>query len=261
MISHPASTLFSGSGSYKLQPLGIRDATKSRIRIASVLFATFVIAVADLCWPRTNVSVFYIVPLLMLAHARDLRYLGRMLALFIVLTFAAFQFKKMIDPRGPMVSYFHFSLLNRALVALMLIAVSWAMRLWVLWHEEQSNQELPESFRHEDREISETLAILCCAPLIVLLGIIDILSPANYNLAILYPVPLFIGVWTRSRALLWGMLAALLALAMFAQWAGPPTTDPEAAPSLLRNRVMALFALVAVTVILHRWMGRERASG
>jgi len=142
----------------------------------------------------------------------------------------------------------------------MLIAVAYVMRLWVRWREEQSIEELPEGFRREDREISETLAVLCCVPLISLLGIVDYFLPANYNLAILYPIPLFIAVWTRNRVLLWALLAALLALAVFAQWAGPPATDPDAVSTMFRNRVMALFALVAVTVILHRWIGRERVA-
>ncbi|HTM53922.1 MAG TPA: hypothetical protein VL175_07815 [Pirellulales bacterium] len=260
MPTHSASTYFSSSGGFRLELADVKDRAAFQPRPASVLFATFLIAVADICSPRTNLSVFYIVPLLMLADVRGLRYVGRAVGLFVVLTFAAYQIKKMMDPIGPSVSYFHFSLLNRVFVALMLIAVAYVMRLWVRWREEQSIEELPEGFRREDREISETLAVLCCVPLISLLGIVDYFLPANYNLAILYPIPLFIAVWTRNRVLLWALLAALLALAVFAQWAGPPATDPDAVSTMFRNRVMALFALVAVTVILHRWIGRERVA-
>src|SRR4051812_17774745 len=169
MPTHSAST-FSSSGGFRLELGDIKDHAAFQARTASVLLATLLIAVADICSPRTNLSVFYIIPLLMLANVSGLRYLGREVGLCIVLTFAAYQIKKVIDPNGATVSYFHFSLLNRALVALMLIAVGCVMRLWVRWREEQSIEELPEGFRREEREISETLAVLCCVPLIALLG-------------------------------------------------------------------------------------------
>ncbi len=89
--------------------------------------------------------------------------------------------------------------------------------------------------------------------------LVDYFSPANFNLAILYPIPLLICIWTRSRKLMWTMLVLLLALAAIAQFVGPPTTDPtpEAIRSLYRNRLVAGSAMLAMTAIVHFWIGRK----
>ncbi len=239
----------------------LRPAT-SRSRTALALLITFLVFVADICWPRTNLSIFYLLPLLLLARPSDLRYLWRIVGLFIALTFSAYLVKKWISPLGATTSYFHYSLLNRSFVAAMLVTMAAVLRLWVRGREEQANPELPETLRYEDREIGATLAVACSAPLVLLTGAIDFLSPANYNVAIFYVVPLFTCLWTRSRLLLWAMLAILLVLATVAPIAGPPSTDPnamseEAVRSVFRNRVAAGCVLVVVAGILHYWIGRK----
>ena len=163
----------------------------------STIKALFVIAwifVVDISWDRTNVSVLYILPLLLLAQASDVRHLWRFVGLTVLLTFAAFQVKKMMSPLGPTTSYFHFSLFNRAMVAVMLAVMGWFLRMWVRWREDQADPELSESMRHDDQEISATLAVLCCAGAVGGGGDRH-RAPANYNFAILYPIPLFICVW------------------------------------------------------------------
>jgi hypothetical protein len=231
----------------------------ARRGMAATLLVIFAIAAADVCWARTTVAILYVVPLLLLAQSGQMRYLGRIVGLLVALTLSAYLVKKMMSPNGAATSYFHYSLLNRGLVVAMLIAIGWVLRIWVRWREEQSNPELPDEIRYQDREISATLAMALCAPLVAVIVLVDAFSPANFNLAILYPIPLLICIWTRSRALMWTMLAILLSLAAIAQWAGPPTTDPspDAVSSLYRNRLLAGSAMVAVTAIVHFWIGRK----
>lgn len=127
------------------------------------LLVIFAIAVADVCFAHTTMAILYVVPLLLLAQAGEIRYQGRIIGLLAALTFSAYLIKKMMDPNGSSTSYFHYTLLNRALVVAMLIAVGWVLRFWVRWREEQSNPELPDELRYQDREISATLAMAVCA--------------------------------------------------------------------------------------------------
>ena len=90
---------------------------------------------------------------------------------------------------------------------------------------EQSDRELPDHFRWQEQEVNATLAMLICALLVALIAVVDYFSPANFNLAILYPIPLFIAAWTGSRRLLWSMLATLLLLTLVAHlWVRQPSS-------------------------------------
>jgi hypothetical protein len=199
----------------------------------------------------------YVVPLAMTGRPDRLRAMWPMIALFTVLLFGTFQIKKTLDPIGAMNSYVHFRLMNRVLVAVMLATVGGLMRMWARGKADADDPELPETFRHQDREISETLAVICCAPLTLMLGVIDLLMPANYNLAILYVVPLFICVWTTNRKFLWSMFAVLATLAVAAPFLGPDSTDPDTLGAVVRNRGLALIAMFLVTLDLHRQLGRR----
>src|SRR5262249_15553577 len=112
MASQPFPAFYSA-----YQPPSLGDIEELPITQAygSTIKALFVIAwifVVDISWDRTNVSVLYILPLLLLAQAGNVRHLWRIVGLTIFLTFAAFQIKKMMSPLGPTTSYFHFSLFN-----------------------------------------------------------------------------------------------------------------------------------------------------
>jgi hypothetical protein len=86
--------------------------------------------------------------------------------------------------------------------------------------------------------------------LILAIAVIDFLAPANYNIAILYPVPLFICAWTRSRWLPWAMLAVLLVLTVAAFMLGPASTWKGSEIELFKNRMLAAICMVAVTAFL-----------
>ena len=142
----------------------------------------------------------------------------------------------------------------------MIVVMAHALNRWTDWQAEQLDPEVPENLRSQNQEITATFAMLCCAPLVVLIATIDFLMPANYNLAILYPIPMFIVGWTSSRRLLWAMLAVLLTLTAAAYLWGPRSPDPDQELSLVRNRILAGFGMVTVTIVLHYWMRREETA-
>jgi hypothetical protein len=202
-----------------------------------------------LLWPQ-NIAVLYVVPLLLITFSGSPSSVSRAVKWFVLLNYAGYFVKNTIAPPFPEESYFDFRLVNRTILAGTLFVMGRALQNWMIWKREQADPELPAAFKNQDREIGETLAILCCAPLILAIAAIDFLAPANYNIAILYPVPLFICVWTRSRWLPWAMLAALLVLTAAAFTLGPASTWPGSEFELAKNRMLAVICMVAVTAFL-----------
>lgn len=224
-----------------------------------VLLAVLWIAVVDLCWQRTNLAILYLAPMFLLAESRSPRALWRLAALMVTLTYGGFLLKNLIGPLRYEDAFDVYRLINRTLVAATIVALVPLIVLWQRTRASDGDAELPESFRREDEEISATFAALICLPLVAVIAIIDLVAPANYNLAILYPVPILICAWSRSRSMMWAMLVALQLLSVLAFWWGPALTQGDDM-SLTRNRILTGIVLLVVTVILDYWISSDRAQ-
>ncbi|MGD9723844.1 MAG: hypothetical protein AB7O59_20780 [Pirellulales bacterium] len=248
--------------SYEWYDLADRPLARTRGRWGLALVIMLWIAGVDAFWPLTNVAICYLVPLLLLARIGDVRSLWSLTGLMVVLTFGMFFLKNSIAPPDGEASYFDYRLVNRGLVATTLVVLAFFAQLWIRHCQDEAVEDVPDRVRREDREISSTLAMLCCLPLVAVVGAIDFVSPANYNLAILYPIPLFICAWTGNRWLIWGMLVVLVLLSIAAFMWGPPTVDNVDA-ALARNRALAAAGMFAVAAVMHTWLGlaaRDRPS-
>ncbi len=236
----------------------LQPVKSSRGTAISLLIVAW-IAIVDFYWTRTNLSILYVVPLLVLAWTDNLRPLWRAAGLLVGLTYGVYFLKNAMHDGMSTASYFDYRLVNRTLSAITLIVLGRILLGWIDWRRELGDSEVPEFVRRQDQEISATLAALCSAPLIALIAAIDFYSPANYNLAILYPIPLFVCGWTSNLRLLWGMLAVLLMLTAVAYVVGPPASN-AGDPSLTRNRILAGVGMLGVTVMLSYWMKDSEAT-
>jgi hypothetical protein len=214
------------------------------------------IAVTDLIWPLTNASVLYVVPLTLMAVTRGKRPLWRFVGLLIFLTYGIFVLKYAIgDVFGVELVSQSFRLFNRTMVAISLVGIAYVLKLWFRWTTDQADLELPSNVQYQERELSATLSLLCCVPLVILIASVDIMVPAHYMLAILYPIPLFLCMWTQSRRLQWGMLVVLLVLSATAHLLGPPGPDDVSNVVLVRNRLIAAAGLIALAGLLSWTIG------
>jgi len=238
-------------------PAKAYSSSKRRIVLVGVLIA--VIAALDLCFQRTNFSILYIAPLLLLARRRDLRHPWPTAGLLIGLTFGIYFLKNVIWPLEGGPKFFDYRLFNRTLVGTILLVLTWMTAMWRQWQAEQSDAELPEMIRYQDRQVSATLAVVSCAALVATIGIVDYFLPANFNLAILYTIPLFACAWSGSTRLLWGVAALLLVLTTAGYLLGGASYSPDAATaaSLTRNRLLAAAAIVVLSAVLTFWMGQR----
>lgn len=227
---------------------------RSRRRTSLVLLLVFWIAALDLLLQRTNFSILYIAPLLLLVRKGDLRHPWQTAALLVGLTYCIYFLKNAINPLDSYPRYFDYRLVNRSLVAIMILVMTKMIELWWRWKAEQSDCEVPETLRYQDQEISATFAVLVYIPLSAVIAVVDYFVPASFNLPILYIIPLFVCGWTGSRRLLWSMVGVLLTLTTAGYlWGGSPVTDDLQA-SLARNRLLAAAGMIVVSAILHLWM-------
>jgi hypothetical protein len=180
-----APAWFSSEGpSYEWHDFSYLRPAASNRQVAVSLFLIAWIAALDLCTPRTNFSVLYVAPLVLFAQSGSMRSGWRIAGLLVALTFGIHFIKNAIYP-PPADMPFLYRQVNRTLVSVMLIAMSQVMRLWIRWHDEQDDLELPASFRSQEEEISATFAVLCCAPLIVLIALNRILAGVGLSVVAL----------------------------------------------------------------------------
>ncbi len=218
--------------------------------LAASLALLAILFVADVFSPGASLSVLLPLPLILFIRAGYVHQLRGMTLAAIGLVFAAHFIKNGLLPSGTGI-LFDYRLVNRSLIAMAIAALGMLLEFRVATDFLRGDWELPEYFRREEDEIDETLAVLAGVVLVTAIAIVDFLSPANYNLAVLYLLPLFLCVWIRSRRLLWGMLGLALVLTYLGYIWGPPLTAGAFLDSLPVNRVLTVVSLGLVTVLLH----------
>jgi len=237
----------------------LRPARRTYLSAAASIL-TVAIAILDISISG-NHSPLFVIPLLMFYWAGALLPLWRSVGPMIAFTYLDLLIKTFIHVQQPGAWFFDLRLLNRTFVAVMIFVLGKSLLVWSRWREDQSDRELPEYFRKQEQEVGATFAMLCCAPLFTLIAVFDLLSPANINCSILYPIPLFICAWTGSRRLLWSVLGLLLVLMVAALYLGPPSTvEVTTRFGLERSRLVVAAGLIALTLFLNYTLSRSRQA-
>jgi hypothetical protein len=218
--------------------------------LAASLALLAVLSVADILSPGTSIAVLFPLPLILFTRAGYVRQLRWLTLASIGLVFAAHFIKNGLLPSGT-APLFDYRLVNRSLIAVAIAALGMLLEFRVATDFLRGDWELPEYFRREEDEIDETLALLAGVLLVAATAVVDFLSPANYNLAVLYLLPLFLCVWIRSRRLLWVMLGMALVLTYLGYILGPPPTAGVFLDTLPINRILTVVSFALVTVLLH----------
>jgi len=231
-------------------------------RAAKGLVLALVIALVDVLIPDITISLLYAIPIILVA-ATDRRAIIRVSILSLVLAVVGYFIKYVIWPPPTGHQFLNFRLINRGLVCCSLVALGAVLyRMCASWQAESQVSEeeydpVNENLKAFDEDFSATTAALVAAPLIILISVIDLFTPANFNLPILYCVPLLIVGWAASRPAMWMVYLALLVLTIIGYAMGSGGTEPSLNQAFLINRFLAIAALTAVAVALHAWLGSD----
>lgn len=241
-------------GRARTGPTSLRSVHRPAAALAVALFAL------DVVFPAVNLSILYVVPLMLAAGARRGRGLGPVVALLVALTFAGLALKTLLHygVNGPL----GYRLVNRTLVTLLLVQLGGILRNG--WgpnrgDEDDTGADDPFGDGHFGGLSFRSLAALTISAVATAgLLVADFLAPHDVNLPILYSVLLFVVSWTERSLMLWVAAAALLALT-FAEPLWALTAGGNAARVVWINRSLAAAVLVVVAGALQFAMCPHRA--
>jgi hypothetical protein len=252
-------------GDTPARPLPGADPAAAPFMAAAALFA-LAVASADLLTYHVNLPIVYIVPLLLVERAGSRRLLWQAAGLLVALTFAGYFFGRYPDGAEPWQTLASARFANRALAALALLAAAGVLHAGItmreraraarhLWPHDPDGLSYARAVMAINRVVAPVLAAL----LVVVLFVSDAVTQAEYNIAVLYALPLMILARARSRAIMWVALPVLLAVTMLGIWVGP-SPEPQHLWNLVLNRVLVCIAMVTTAVLLHVRFGDPGAA-
>jgi hypothetical protein len=224
------------------------------------------ISIADLLTGNVNLSILY--PLAVLLSTR----IGRRKLLWAVAfacVFLAYAGYMLGPPFDPLAAGWHqrlgnYRMLNRTLAAASILATGLIMHLWMALRVRLSSvQPDPKDANYPVMdEVLRAFEQLCAAIICLLLAasvmVADICTPAQFNLPILYVIPIASCAWLRSRMVLWVMLPIVL----IATWVGFALSDTETLRAVLsaplaRNRILASCAAIGAALVVDAWLRHD----
>lgn len=220
------------------------------------------VGIVDLLTANINLAILYALPVVIAAQSARGDMVALMAASAIALTYAGY----FVGPRAEVGATFvdlltNYRLFNRTLCATALFAITVMTLIYMSVHMRLAPLRAEMRERDADRAIHTEVLELCeritamtvCAVLVIWVAVMDFLAPHEFNLSILYIVPLASMTWVRSRQLLWTMFAILLICTFVGYLLSFPQHPVNSllAPFLLRNRFLAALVLFGCTTLLH----------
>ncbi|MGN6506946.1 MAG: hypothetical protein ACTHM6_15430 [Tepidisphaeraceae bacterium] len=216
---------------------------------------TAIPVVIDLFTTGVNAPMLYIFTLLVLANAGLRRYLWpyAVLATALTLSLYIYHFGK------PVLSTPHVALtwrlVNRLMVAFSICITTTALYLWLGMKERLNRFSNQLADQTTFMELADSLLHLfgnvICIALILCILAIDLCTPGEFNLPLLYALPIVIGRWMGSPRLLWLAMPLIIAASIVGYLLGAPANvQPDWFSRITTNRVLAIFVMSTSILIL-----------
>jgi hypothetical protein len=236
-------------------------------RHLAVICAAIITAVGavDLLSSNVNLAILYALPVVIAALSGQRLLVAGMTLIAICLSYTGYFIGPQAEQGSTLAEMFsNYRFFNRTLCVATLLAITGASFLYINVHSKLMSQRAEHGPADGDRHVynevlrffEQLTASLVTVMLIVCVAVMDWFAPREFNLAILYVVPLVSLIWVNSRKLLWGVFVVLL-ICTFAGFALDRfgAMDLTVAPHLLRNRFLAGVVLMGCTALLHFAMG------
>jgi hypothetical protein len=244
-----------------LTPAETRSAHDARAAWAICLIGGAAILMFDLLTWGVNPSILYLALLPIAAHWLDRRAVWLLVMLFVPATYAGYLLGAR-DPRYPtfVVMISHYRLINRTLVVLAMVGVAallhmqGGMKAMIL--RQRAHDPLDEEFGQILDAFNQISTVSIAAVVVAAVCVADLLAPGQFNLPILFAIPLAFVSQVGSRRILWSLALVLVALAALLFEFGPKP-DPAILRSVTTNRIIACFGILAIAAVMHPWMGRS----
>lgn len=229
------------------------------------------VATTDLLTANVNLSILYILPLLLSGRMRLRVWVWQLAAVLVALTYIGYFFgpRAAHQTQGWQEMVWDYRFTNRTLSAVAILVVAMMVQFWIGMREKNAMSHIATARHDPEQETVDQIlqsfevlgTALICGLMMFCIGLADVLSPGEFNLPILYVVPLMLCGAVRSRTLLWSILPFLLGLTLLGFVIGHSPTQPaNMFQSLITNRYLAAAVQVAMALLIHTWI-RERDSG
>lgn len=226
------------------------------------------IAALDLRIPKVNLSMLYVFPLIIFAQTQRRGGILRLGVALVLLTYACFGLKYRLDIQSDYHwLWHHFGLLNRSFVAGSLLITTLLLHVYRRFrayledrHSGQFSPSDTDEFLYEQifRAFEGFLGVGICIVMALACFAVDVITPPDVNIAILYAIPLVIAALARNRLLIWILVPVLEAASYFGFAMGPAAVQGVNLPWIITNRWLAAGSLVIIAFFLHWMITRQR---
>lgn len=217
----------------------------TRLSLIICTLLVIVIATVDLHSRSLNTSILYLLPLLLGTKLPGPRSFWVLAIGLIALTFIGY----FLGPHRTSSSHFiSFRLVNRMLVALSIIVTAARISAVVGPHPGTSRSLTGEESENE----TAIYDLLITAGMLTSIFVADLMTPAQYNLPILYAVPLTVVAVLGRPRLLWILFVLSISCTVVGFFYPPSTLPPSTAQSLIQNRVVACVMQLGIVVLGQR---------
>jgi ABC-type multidrug transport system fused ATPase/permease subunit len=231
-----------------------------------VVLSTIAILLLDIWANGYNLPTLYVIPLMLFAQTNRSRGILVLAAILCVLTLGKYgsEFVPGLWASVPN-KIFQFRLVNRLLNAVSLAVCGLVLQRWrhfnQMWELQRAQNPQEQSGRlaqHAFRAMSRLMAVALAAAVTAAIFAIDILTPPEINLPILYVTPLVIIGLTCSWRMTFATLVVLLVLAVVGYYlpiqgegTASAATQCLTPMRLLTNRSLACAGLCGAAAVIY----------
>lgn len=240
----------------------MHDASSSSrdLWVAGVLIVA--IAIADFTTTSFNFAILYLLPLLLLSRLQRPGLLWRWTIVLTVLSLLGYLDGQHFSIRNWR-ELLNYQMANRVMEIATLLLSAALLHIQIGLRELIDRRaRLVQASDAEEQVFDQIIAsfdrfatTLLCIVLIILVTLTDVLTPPQFNIPILFSLPLVASARIQQRWIIWVTVPMLVLLAGAGLYLGPRPVPLHLKDAMIVNRMIACLVLIGIAIILHGWIG------